>query len=90
MKYLHHKASDYDVGVYFEANGHGTLLFKDTVGELIRNQSAVEKDEYVTHYHILNIIYIIIYLKTVFFFINIKIVGLYSLHSCRVNGVCMI
>lgn len=28
VKYLHHKAVDYDVGDYFEANGHGTVLFK--------------------------------------------------------------
>ncbi|KAF0543546.1 Phosphoacetylglucosamine mutase [Gigaspora margarita] len=27
VKYLHHKAQEYDVGVYFEANGHGTVLF---------------------------------------------------------------
>lgn len=47
VKYLHHKANDYDVGIYFEANGHGTLLFKDKIGELIRNQLAIEKDEYV-------------------------------------------
>jgi hypothetical protein len=47
VKYLHHKAKDYDVGIYFEANGHGTLLFKDAVRELIRNQYAIEKDEYV-------------------------------------------
>ncbi|XP_025421380.1 phosphoacetylglucosamine mutase isoform X2 [Sipha flava] len=45
VKYLHHKAKDYDVGIYFEANGHGTLLFKDAVRELIRNQYAIEKDE---------------------------------------------
>jgi phosphomannomutase len=25
VKYLHHKALDYDIGVYFEANGHGTV-----------------------------------------------------------------
>lgn len=53
VKYLHHKANDYDVGIYFEANGHGTILFKDAIRELIRNQSAVEKDEYVTHYFFL-------------------------------------
>lgn len=47
MKHLHYKANDYDVGIYFEANGHGTLLFKDKIGELIRNQLAIEKDEYV-------------------------------------------
>jgi len=45
VKHLHHKANDYDVGIYFEANGHGTLLFKDSVGKLIRNQCSVEKDE---------------------------------------------
>lgn len=27
VKYLHHAAERYDVGVYFEANGHGTVLF---------------------------------------------------------------
>ena len=29
VKYLHHKAKDLDVGVYFEANGHGTVVFSD-------------------------------------------------------------
>ncbi|KAF9270110.1 phosphoacetylglucosamine mutase [Marasmius fiardii PR-910] len=27
VKHLHHAAERYDVGVYFEANGHGTVLF---------------------------------------------------------------
>ena len=27
VKHLHHEAQHYDVGVYFEANGHGTILF---------------------------------------------------------------
>jgi len=27
VKHLHHAAEKYDVGVYFEANGHGTVLF---------------------------------------------------------------
>ncbi|PVD31011.1 hypothetical protein C0Q70_10287 [Pomacea canaliculata] len=25
VKYLHHKAQEFDIGVYFEANGHGTV-----------------------------------------------------------------
>lgn len=25
VKHLHHKAQEFDVGVYFEANGHGTV-----------------------------------------------------------------
>ena len=27
VKHLHHEAEHFDVGVYFEANGHGTILF---------------------------------------------------------------
>jgi phosphoacetylglucosamine mutase len=27
VKFLHHQAKEFDVGVYFEANGHGTVLF---------------------------------------------------------------
>lgn len=27
VKYLHHAAKEFDIGVYFEANGHGTVLF---------------------------------------------------------------
>lgn len=29
VKHLHKKANDFDTGVYFEANGHGTVLFSD-------------------------------------------------------------
>ncbi|KAL3648631.1 hypothetical protein CASFOL_005034 [Castilleja foliolosa] len=29
VKYLHEKASEFDIGIYFEANGHGTILFSD-------------------------------------------------------------
>ena len=29
VKYLHEKAAQYDIGIYFEANGHGTVLFSD-------------------------------------------------------------
>ncbi len=29
VKHLHHKAVEYDIGVYFEANGHGTVVFSD-------------------------------------------------------------
>jgi phosphoacetylglucosamine mutase len=27
VKYLHHAAQGFDIGIYFEANGHGTVLF---------------------------------------------------------------
>jgi phosphoacetylglucosamine mutase len=29
VKHLHHAAARYDIGVYFEANGHGTVLFSN-------------------------------------------------------------
>ena len=30
VKHLHPRAAAYDVGLYFEANGHGTVLFKQS------------------------------------------------------------
>lgn len=38
VKYLHHRAQDFDIGVYFEANGHGTVLFSQTAQQAIREQ----------------------------------------------------
>lgn len=29
VKHLHHAATKFDVGVYFEANGHGTVVFSE-------------------------------------------------------------
>lgn len=29
VKHLHHASTKFDVGVYFEANGHGTVIFSD-------------------------------------------------------------
>ena len=35
VKHVHHKAEEFDIGVYFEANGHGTVLFtKDVVAKM--------------------------------------------------------
>ncbi|KAL5551225.1 hypothetical protein UlMin_001401 [Ulmus minor] len=30
VKHLHEKATQYDIGIYFEANGHGTILFSES------------------------------------------------------------
>ena len=30
VKHLHHRALTFDVGVYFEANGHGTVRLEDS------------------------------------------------------------
>ncbi|KAK0055316.1 phosphoacetylglucosamine mutase [Biomphalaria pfeifferi] len=48
VKYLHHKAQDFDIGVYFEANGHGTVLFSRTAQKLIRNQASDNSLDEVT------------------------------------------
>nr|XP_027100862.1 phosphoacetylglucosamine mutase-like isoform X3 [Coffea arabica] len=29
VKHVHEKAAEYDIGIYFEANGHGTVLFSE-------------------------------------------------------------
>lgn len=36
VKHLHHAAARFDIGVYFEANGHGTVLFSDKAIKIIR------------------------------------------------------
>ena len=41
MKHLHHAAEHYDTGVYFEANGHGTVLFSpETQVKLAEHQPS--------------------------------------------------
>lgn len=45
VKYLHHKSTQFDVGVYFEANGHGTVTFSDSTKEKIANAA---KDDGLT------------------------------------------
>lgn len=36
VKHLHPRAAAYDVGLYFEANGHGTVLFKQAFIQRLR------------------------------------------------------
>ncbi|KYN37087.1 Phosphoacetylglucosamine mutase [Trachymyrmex septentrionalis] len=42
VKHLHKKALEFDIGVYFEANGHGTVIFKGTAKEAIKNHAKNE------------------------------------------------
>uniref|UniRef100_A0A672PY88 Phosphoacetylglucosamine mutase n=1 Tax=Sinocyclocheilus grahami TaxID=75366 RepID=A0A672PY88_SINGR len=37
VKHLHHAAQEYDIGVYFEANGHGTVLFSKAAQKQIQD-----------------------------------------------------
>jgi phosphoacetylglucosamine mutase len=43
VKHLHHAALDFDIGVYFEANGHGTVLFTAAAVEKLKaeNQTGI-------------------------------------------------
>lgn len=45
VKYLHRKAKEYDIGVYFESNGHGTVLFNNKTVEYLKKN--YESNEYV-------------------------------------------
>lgn len=40
VKYLHHAAEAFDIGVYFEANGHGTVLFSPDFVARLKVSSA--------------------------------------------------
>ncbi|KAM4865723.1 phosphoacetylglucosamine mutase [Thomomys bottae] len=42
VKHLHHKAQEFDIGVYFEANGHGTALFSKAVEMKIKQLAKLE------------------------------------------------
>jgi len=43
VKHLHKKAHELDIGVYFEANGHGTVLFSDHLKEEISSELSKKK-----------------------------------------------
>ncbi|CAG2164784.1 unnamed protein product [Oppiella nova] len=40
VKYLHHRAQQSDIGVYFEANGHGTVTFSSNTIDRIKQSSS--------------------------------------------------
>jgi len=42
VKFVHHAATAYDIGIYFEANGHGTVLFSDKVMQRAKATAADE------------------------------------------------
>jgi phosphoacetylglucosamine mutase len=47
VKHLHHVAMGFDIGVYFEANGHGTVLFSPYAVRTLKEkepQSPAQKD----------------------------------------------
>jgi phosphoacetylglucosamine mutase len=59
VKHLHHAAEHFDVGVYFEANGHGTVLFSpDTKEKLASHQPSTPAQSTALN-HLLNLIQLI-------------------------------
>ena len=48
VKYLHHRAQGFDIGVYFEANGHGTIITKyDKIVEVLTTNGFTLDDSKV-------------------------------------------
>jgi phosphoacetylglucosamine mutase len=43
VKHVHAAAHSFDIGVYFEANGHGTVLFGTKVGDVLRLASPTTR-----------------------------------------------
>lgn len=46
VKYLHHAAARFDIGVYFEANGHGTVLFSELAEHQIKHYEPKNTGQY--------------------------------------------
>lgn len=55
VKHLHHAAERYDIGVYFEANGHGTVLFSPESQEILANHEASTPAQSTALNHLINL-----------------------------------
>ncbi|EHN02830.1 Pcm1p [Saccharomyces cerevisiae x Saccharomyces kudriavzevii VIN7] len=45
VKHLHHEAAtQYDIGIYFEANGHGTIIFSEKFHQTIESELSKPND----------------------------------------------
>lgn len=50
VKHLHRKAEHCQIGVYFEANGHGTILFSNEVNERIKQSTSNVYAQQLMHF----------------------------------------
>jgi len=55
VKHLHHAAEHYSVGVYFEANGHGTVLFSSTTMSTLKDHKPSTPAQETALNHLLNL-----------------------------------
>eukprot|EP01060_Flectonema_neradi_P035578 TRINITY_DN6588_c3_g1_i1.p1 TRINITY_DN6588_c3_g1~~TRINITY_DN6588_c3_g1_i1.p1 ORF type:complete len:522 (+),score=105.58 TRINITY_DN6588_c3_g1_i1:65-1630(+) len=47
VKHLHHKALDYDIGIYFEANGHGTVIFSQDFTSTLYQSNSISAQKLI-------------------------------------------
>ena len=59
VKHLHHAAERFDIGVYFEANGHGTVLFSSGTQELLASHEPTTPAQSTALNHLRNLIQLI-------------------------------
>lgn len=59
MKHLHHAAEHYNIGVYFEANGHGTVLFSQPTQERFANYEPSTPAQSTALNHLINLTHLI-------------------------------
>ncbi|KAF8168150.1 phosphoacetylglucosamine mutase [Crassisporium funariophilum] len=55
VKHLHHAAEHYDIGVYFEANGHGTVLFSGATQERLASYEPSTPAQSTALNHLINL-----------------------------------
>ena len=55
VKHLHHAAERFDIGVYFEANGHGTVLFSAGTQELLASHEPTTPAQSTALEHLRNL-----------------------------------
>jgi len=55
VKHLHHAAEHYDVGVYFEANGHGTVLFSQSTQDTLASHEPSTPAQSTALNHLINL-----------------------------------
>ena len=53
---LHHKASQCDIGIYFEANGHGTILFNSKIIEALNELKSKNDQNAIELLHFIDLI----------------------------------
>jgi len=55
VKHLHHAAEEFQIGVYFEANGHGTVLFSSSALELLNKHEPSNPAQATSLKHLVNV-----------------------------------